>query len=691
MPSANLEYAPIPSVVSSNKLEEATVSEWEIEYSGADNCTLTDRQNEAIGRLVIGVVEQLSSASLDEADYAYRLDCERIKNTTKNIRLLKKRFGERFVKDKSMEGGSCTGGAREILASYMDRPGFANELKRLIPNKYGALKLLQNNYSYIHSKLEKLYNDSLECECGPPQDPYKLARSVGYELTGPFTYSSEFKPYDEQDFRLDERLCTFKNPDERLKAFHILWLRSIDLANTLPVDQLTANNLNDSWKDYLKTIDRYHQQSDSYNLVNLDPTRDDPYSTSSMSVQISRENKCVSIKNRYNSSSNTLNNNLDNIAHGLKYAVYSLVGREDLMNNIEIPLAEGYITDSDGGIHKYHYRENNIYYGNYEYIKDGVATAISSARYNMVSPQIYVSKSDKSDVLFLGKRSAVEANLEASEDVRFLYESNKFNDTKKDPLVTELRQSYIERDINVLNETLIKQAESSYQGYAEVATMMGVEVVNKTEFDQLFKVKMAEWRRDGVIEYLLRDLIEYKNEPSLLVTPNIIAKWKDLRSVAIRFGKNQPKKINKYEILDRLSFGKIYHNCSAEQLSGTKTDGSIRFGVMPSKSELLYKVDDDKKLSRLKKIQSVNPCLNARAPSLLDAITYFYTLRKKDGYINVDNYYNDICHFDIRPEYIHGTSNSYLYLPSSHIDERGILKLTRMQKTDHSGFRIVVG
>lgn len=62
------------------------------------------------------------------------LESERKKNTTENLRILQKRFGERFVKGTLMEGGGYTGGAaRELLAGFMDQAGFADELKRIIP------------------------------------------------------------------------------------------------------------------------------------------------------------------------------------------------------------------------------------------------------------------------------------------------------------------------------------------------------------------------------------------------------------------------------------------------------------------------------------------------------------------------------------------------------------------------------
>jgi hypothetical protein len=78
-----------------------------------------------------------------------QLESERKKITSENLRVLQKRFGERFVKGDFMEGGGYTGGAaRELLAGFTDRPDFADKLKRLIPNRHGALKLLKDS---LHS------------------------------------------------------------------------------------------------------------------------------------------------------------------------------------------------------------------------------------------------------------------------------------------------------------------------------------------------------------------------------------------------------------------------------------------------------------------------------------------------------------------------------------------------------------
>lgn len=255
-----------------------------------------------------------------------------------------------------------------------------------------------------------------------PKNPYELAGNAGYELAGPFEGVDELTPY-EQDYRNGELICTFTtNPESRLDTYHILWLRSEEVDFIVPADELTEENLTETWRKYLRAINRYDASTGIYNLVGLRPSREDPYGVSSMSVQISRMGKHVSIKNRYNhtvaSPDSTYGNNLNNIIHGLKLAIYDLVGRVDLMDADQEQLDVGYVLDNDGGIHYYYYEEDNVYLGHYEYIKNGVVHSIDKGAYDMISPDIYVSKCKKGKTIAIGD-TVRRTSLEAVGDDRF--------------------------------------------------------------------------------------------------------------------------------------------------------------------------------------------------------------------------------------------------------------------------------
>jgi hypothetical protein len=612
-----------------------------------------------IGRVAVASAELPITPEIQRTpeDDAQQVESERKMNTSENIRTLQKRFGERFVKGDLMEGGGYTGGAaRELLAGFMDQPGFADQLKRLIPNKHGALKVLKDNHAYIQATLEKQYKDDPSHEKAPAKNPYELARSVGYELTGPFESTGEFVGLDRQDFRTSDHLCTFNDPTGRLKGYHILWLRQTDVSDTLPADQLAQDTLSDAWKTYLKTIGRYDQDLDAYDLTNLRPTREDPYGISSMSVQISRTGTAVSIKNRYNHTvgnpDNTLDSNLDNVAYGLKRAVYSKVGREDLMDKTSVALAEGYIADNEGGIHHYQYEEDNIYYGDYGYINNGVVTTIDRGKYYMISPQLYAPMNGKGDELRLGQRASDLTGLEVCSDVRFLYESSKAKHSEKDLHIAELRLTYTERDQEqlkvVLVETLKDQYVAAYAAYSEVAEQVSSlsrsdravsaakrmlfgrrheaapkPPLTEVELTEVLDTKLKEWEENGTITHLIEKLIKQGTRHTIVATPEAELTQADIVNLFEQFGEGQPIKtyvadIYKNDTIDR------------DALAPGVTPGSkgVSVALVPSNTD--YELNDrtaDTQSTLLDARLEATPHLKHRVPTLLEALTYWKTLR----------------------------------------------------------------
>ncbi len=307
----------------------------------------------------------------------------------KNYDRLKALYGETF--------------AREIRGELPEYPDFVDQIRRLVPNKDRSLQTLQDNIDYIRVLLADHYleqDETIESLAGNPKE---LAKQAGYELFGPFTNAGELENF-RQDFREHEVLCTYNEPEARLKAYYILWLRHKNAEAILPADQLTQDNLSPEWKAYLKENGRYKSELGQYNLTRLRPEREDPYGTSSMSVQISRTTSYVSIKNRYNHSLTgknpdaTFGNDLDAITPGLKQAVYEGVGRADLLEYVVAEPAGGYIADNDRGLHPYFYESNNVYYGYYETISNGQVTVIPQDRYHMLSPDLYIGKGKKTDI-----------------------------------------------------------------------------------------------------------------------------------------------------------------------------------------------------------------------------------------------------------------------------------------------------
>lgn len=96
------------------------------------------------------------------------------------------------------------------------------------------------------------------------------------------------------------------------------------------------------------------------------PERQDEYGTSVISIQFTKKNNSLSIKNRYNHTvlnpDNTFNNNLDNIVPGLTEAFERDYGVRDYLSansqNFEIP---NYVCVEDKW-YPYNYRKNDVYY-----------------------------------------------------------------------------------------------------------------------------------------------------------------------------------------------------------------------------------------------------------------------------------------------------------------------------------------
>lgn len=274
----------------------------------------------------------------------------------------------------------------------------------------------------------------------------------------------------------------------------------------------------------------------------------------------------------------------------------------------------------------------------------------------------------------------------SSADLAFLYELHRDIDGfgyERDPRIDEIKARRGERDYpeitRLLPEILAEQAESSYKGYGEVAWQLGVEVASEQEFRELLDAKMEEWRENGVMRYIVRDFVDNGNKPNLLATPNIVTGWDDLRSAAVNFGKNQP-----YETF---VFEELYSHYSAEELSGVPTKGSVRFGVMPSGyTRSLGQAPVDTQHERLEQIQAEQPSLGMRVPSVLEAITYWYALRAKDGSVaDFDKTY--IRHFNLRPVRI----GSWPGVPSSYVYGDGEPGLYFSNAGFGDGARVLVG
>jgi len=278
----------------------------------------------------------------------------------------------------------------------------------------------------------------------------------------------------------------------------------------------------------------------------------------------------------------------------------------------------------------------------------------------------------------------------SKDDLLFLYEFNRTIEGfgyDRDPRIDEIKAKRGERDlpeiIRMLPEVLADQTASSYQAYSEVAQATVAEVMDKPAFARLLETKLAEWQGNGTMDYVVRDFVENGNKPNLLATPNVIADWQTLRDFAVHFGEQQP-----YETL--VNDG-LYQHYSAEELSGElQQGGAVRLSIMPSGyTKQLGRKPVAEQLNTFKKMQVESPSLKLRVPSVLDAVTYWQTLRargdKLSGNGTADKTW--IRHFNLEPKRRGGLSG----VPGSGVRDDGEPRLDYSDADRGGVARVSVG
>ncbi|RTK94676.1 hypothetical protein EKI60_02090 [Candidatus Saccharibacteria bacterium] len=268
----------------------------------------------------------------------------------------------------------------------------------------------------------------------------------------------------------------------------------------------------------------------------------------------------------------------------------------------------------------------------------------------------------------------------SKEDLLFLYEFDRNIEGfgyDRDPRIAEIRSKRGERDLPeiaaMLPEVLASQGAASYSAYYEIAGATGAEAISELQFRHLLETQMTEWSTNGVMDYVVRDFIESGNKPNLLATPNVTASWQTLRAMATKFGESQPYETYIYE--------ELYSQYTAEELSGQPTGGALRFSIMPSgdTKQLGYAPVNDQ-LTALRRMQADQPRLNARVPSVLDALTFWQTLRARgDALVGSGVFEKTIIrHFDLAAKRLGGWSD----VPYSFVLDDGrpasALRLPRM-------------
>lgn len=279
----------------------------------------------------------------------------------KEYEVIKKNYGEKFAR-------FC----RSNFSTILDNQGVLSEIleKKFSPNKFLYEDLVENDLetvfiSYIYN-LSNLELPPLKKVEGSPEE---LLKRVGYTLYKCETRDDvlKFKKY----YKETEELCTFKDV-ERINT-HIIFFAVKD-----NVDEIKRENFEN-------------------------PTRQDEYGTSVISIQFRKKDNDLSIKNRYNHAVEnpdaTFSNNLENILPGLTNSFaehYNINVRYEKVKQFVIP---GYIVARDGKQYKTNVRIGDIYYCPNNIIIDcragiGKVQQLNKDKYEVID-QFIIDKEEK--------------------------------------------------------------------------------------------------------------------------------------------------------------------------------------------------------------------------------------------------------------------------------------------------------
>lgn len=272
-----------------------------------------------------------------------------------------------------------------------------------------------------------------------------------------------------------------------------------------------------------------------------------------------------------------------------------------------------------------------------------------------------------------------EANLSGSE-LRFLYELDheiQGFGYENDPRISEIRTLRGDKDkpelARILPESVREQLQSVFAAYKTVAEQLGGKqrlfrkgeaTMSPNELERLFAAKDKEWQANGTYDYLVEQLIENGARFNLVATPNIEASEAQIVALAESFGKDQPYSTYVYDELYRKG------RYSGREWSGNTGNAPAHLSLIPSRidSQLAYKRADEQ-LRLLRERQASRPELQVRVPSLLDAVTYWYSLRAQGDKLDDSSAYDKtfIRHFDLEPK----TVERWALVPCSYVFRGG--------------------
>ena len=303
-------------------------------------------------------------------------------------------------------------------------------------------------------------------------------------------------------------------------------------------------------------------------------------------------------------------------------------------------------------------------------LEPGMADITAERLKDLPGGEEYIRKAeDMKRLTAIEKKTLADPNAElTSDELRFLYELDHEIEGfgyKEDPRVKEIRNMRGDKDkpelARILLESIREQTRSAYAAYKTVADkLLGTKrgllgkhevAASMQELEELFAAKDKEWQANGTFDYLVEQQIENGARFNLVATPNIEASEAQIVALAEDFGKDQPYTTIVYDELYREG------SYSGREWSGNSGNAPVRLSLIPSRFD--GEISDkpvDAQVRLLRERQASRPELHARVPSLLDAVTYWYTLRAHGDKLD-DSSADDktfIRHFDLEPKTVDG-------------------------------------
>ena len=235
-------------------------------------------------------------------------------------------------------------------------------------------------------------------------------------------------------------------------------------------------------------------------------------------------------------------------------------------------------------------------------------------------------------------------------------------------------------------ESLPDQLSSAFKGYSAVIDALNdgrrKKDVLPVVTEEALLAELEAWFTDDKLMYVVAAQEADPNVRfTIVATPNVLVTPKDLIRAAKAFGQSQP-----YETY---VWDELYGKYTAQQLSGTNPDNgnAVQFNLIPSSFTPEMEGTVVEQRAKLAKLQADNPDL--KVPSVLDAVTYWQTLRAQGEQL-ADNATFDrtyIRHFDLPEQRFSVWSRvpySYVY-----VDGRSYLNFSYVQYD--RGARVAVG